>query len=309
MEKKEWTIGSSYEEKPLHVVGWFPENPVGVVQISHGMCEYVERYTHLVDALTGAGYAVVGNDHLGHGKTAANKDELGYMAPQDGYLYMMKDLRKVTEWIQENCPGLPIVLYGHSMGSFIARMYASEYSDGISAYVFSGTGGPNPATGAGLIAIRALSRVKGDHFRSEAVTKMAFGAYLDHIKDAKTGYEWVTSDPEELEKYTNDPFCMYTFTLSGYYDLMSALDRVSHKYWPTHLVKELPYLLVSGVEDPVGAYGNGVKTVAERMEQAGCVDVTTWLIEGMRHEPHNEVHREAYFHQLLGWLKERVEKA
>ena len=139
--REESKFDSTYSGKKLHLVLWKDDSaaPKGIVQISHGMCEYILRYDELARALVEAGYVVCGNDHLGHGETAADGEELGFMADKDGYLYMVKDLRNVTNWAKKLYPGLPLVLYGHSMGSFLARLYASTYKDGVAAYVFSGT--------------------------------------------------------------------------------------------------------------------------------------------------------------------------
>ena len=227
--REESKFDSTYSGKKLHLVLWKDDSaaPKGIVQISHGMCEYILRYDELASALVEAGYVVCGNDHLGHGETAADGEELGFMADKDGYLYMVKDLRNVTNWAKKLYPGLPLVLYGHSMGSFLARLYASTYKDGVAAYVFSGTGGPNPATGVAQTMINVISKFKGEHHRSPFLTKVAFGSYTAKIPDAKTGYEWVTKDPEKFDAYIHDPFCMYMFTLSGYRDLMKALGAVS----------------------------------------------------------------------------------
>lgn len=307
--REESRFESAYNKKQLHLVLWKDDTapPKGIVQISHGMCEYILRYDELANALVEAGYVVCGNDHLGHGESAANDDELGFMADKDGYLYMVKDLRNVTQWVKELYPGLPLVLYGHSMGSFLARLYASTYKDGVAAYVFSGTGGPNPASGVAVGMIDVMSKFKGEHHRSNFLTKVAFGSYTAKIPDAKTGYEWVTKDPEKFDAYIHDKYCMYLFTLSGYRDLMKALGTVSQKDWAGKLNKDVPYLLVSGEEDPVGDYGKGVMTVYERMLEAGCSKVTVRLIPGMRHEPHNEVNRQQFYKDTIDWLDEAIE--
>jgi len=307
---EESRFDSTYSDKKLHLVLWKDDTiaPKGIVQISHGMCEYVKRYEEFAEALVNAGYVVCGNDHLGHGESAADEDELGFMANKDGYLYMVKDLRNITNWVKEQYPGLPLVLYGHSMGSFLARLYASTYSDGVAAYVFSGTGGPNPASGVAIAMINVMSKFKGEHHRSQFLTKVAFGSYTSKIEDAKTGYEWVTKDPEKFDAYIHDKFCMYLFTLSGYRDLMKALGTVSQKDWAGKLNKDLPYLLVSGEEDPVGDYGKGVLIVYDRMLKAGCSKTECRLIPGMRHEPHNEINRKDFYRDTIAWIDSAIKK-
>ncbi len=289
----------------LHTVKWCdPEKSVrGVIQISHGMCEYVKRYDEMARYLAAAGFVVAGNDHLGHGETAKNADDLGFIAEKDGYLLMVKDLRQVTDKLHEEYPGAPLLLYGHSMGSFLARQYAATYGDGVDAYVFSGTAGPNPAAGAGKAIISVISAFKGERHRSAFIGNMSFGKYCDRIADAPTGKEWVTSDPERLDAYTHDPFCMFDFTLSAYRDLMNTLSFVSDTAWAGKLNKDLPYLLVYGSEDPVGSYGEGVKTVYDRMKAAGCGKTDIKEYEGMRHEPHNEVGRQQFFADTLAWIE------
>ena len=307
--REESKFESTYNKKQLHLVLWKDDaaSPKGIVQISHGMCEYILRYDELANALVEAGYVVCGNDHLGHGESAANDEELGFMADKDGYLYMVKDLRGVTEWVKGLYPGLPLVLYGHSMGSFLARLYASMYKDGVAAYVFSGTGGPNPASSVAVGMIDVMSKFKGEHHRSNFLTKVAFGSYTSRIKDAKTGFEWVTKDPEKFNAYIHDKFCMYQFTLSGYRDLMKALKTVSQKDWAGKLNKDIPYLLVSGEEDPVGDYGKGVLVVYDRMLKAGCSKTECKLIPGMRHEPHNEIHRDQFYKDTIAWLDKAIQ--
>lgn len=292
----------------LYTMRWQdPELPVkAVVQISHGMCEYVGRYAEMAEYLASNGIAVFGNDHLGHGNTAACPEDLGYIAPKDGYKLMVQDLRNMTEEIERLYPEKKILLYGHSMGSFLARIYAATYSDGISAYVFSGTGGPNPAAPAGKLIIDTLSLIKGERYRSPFMGKMSFGSYCDRIPDAKYGKEWVTSDPEKLESYVNDPFCSFDFTLSAYRDLMNMIVEISDRKWAGKLNSTLPYLLVSGEDDPVGGYGEGVKTVYDRMRAAGCSEAEMRLYPGTRHEPHNEINRKEFFVEILAWMEKAL---
>ncbi len=304
----EGRMASCDGKNSLYTVTWRdPDKEVrGIVQISHGMCEYVKRYDEMARYLAEAGFVVAGNDHLGHGQSVASESDLGFIAEKDGYLLMVKDLRQMTDRLHEEYPGKPLVLYGHSMGSFLARQYAATYADGVDAYVFSGTAGPNPAAGAGKALIGILSAFKGERHVSKLLGKMSFGSYCARIPDAPTGKEWVTSDPERLDAYTHDPHCMFDFTLSAYRDLMNTLQFVSDPGWAPKLRKDLPYYLVYGSEDPVGAYGEGVKTVYGRMKEAGCEKAEIRAYEGMRHEPHNEVGREAFFADTLAWIEKAL---
>lgn len=289
------------------VAGWLyepAEGPVrGVVQISHGMCEYIGRYDELAAWLCSKGYAVCGNDHLGHGATSDGEAGVnGYMGEKDGWIHMVKDLRRMTILAKSWKPGVPVILLGHSMGSFLARAYASQWGDEIDGLVICGTGGPNPAVDAGLALTELIARTKGPTYRSEKVKKIAFGGYLKKIKDPRTPNDWLTRDEAIVDAYCQDPKCTYLFTVSGFHDLMTVIKRVSGQNWADKLPRQLPVWVVSGEEDPVGDWGSGVKKVHSWLVKAGMQDLRLSLYPGMRHEVFNEVGREAVFEDLLNWL-------
>ena len=306
--RTEGTMPSCDGINTLKTVKWQdPDIPVkGIVQISHGMCEYVKRYDEMARFLAGKGFVVAGNDHLGHGESVKSEEDLGYIAEEDGFILIMEDLRAFTDRLHGEYPGVKLFLYGHSMGSFLARMYASVYEDGVDGYIFSGTAGRNPAAGIGKQLINFISMFKGERHRSAFISNMSFGSYCKRIQDAPTGKEWVTSDPAKLDEYVHDPHCMFTFTLSAYRDLMNVLTVVSGDDWAPALRKDVPYLLVAGREDPVGAYGAGPTEVSEKMKAAGCTDVELRLYDGIRHEPHNDVDRQRFFEQTEEWLEEKL---
>ena len=220
----------------------------------------------------------------------------------DGWRKIVEDGHAVSERLRQEYPGRPLILLGHSMGSFLARKYAADYSDGPSAYVFEGTDGSNPAGKAAEAIISVIQLFKGERYRSPLITKFSFGTYCDRIKDHPTGSEWVTSDPEKLKEYINDPLCMYTFTLSAYRDLTRCLDEVLDRNWAPKLRKDIPYLLASGEDDPVGDYGEGVEKVYRMMKDAGCDRAELRLYPGQRHELHNETGREKFYNDTLEWL-------
>ncbi len=304
VEKTEERLHSTDGSNELHFVTWRDNAivPKAVLQISHGMCEYILRYDEFASFLAENGYVVCGNDHLGHGESVRSREDLGYIAPKDGYKYLVKDLRQVTELMHERYPGLPLAMLGHSMGSFVARLYASTYKEGVDAYIYEGTDGSNPAGKLAGVFIDLMKLFKGERYRSPLVTKISFGSYTKRIPDAVTGFEWVTSDREKYEQYINDPLCMYTFTLSAYRDLTDCLNAVLERSWAQGLRKDLPYMLVSGEDDPVGDYGQGVKFVYDMMVDAGCNNCIMKLYPGQRHELHNETGRAQFYKDTLEWL-------
>lgn len=277
------------------------EAPRALLQISHGMCEYIMRYEGLANYLTGLGYLVFGNDHAGHGESAANDDELGLTGGADA---MVDDLFAVGAKVRETYPDKKYILLGHSMGSFAARLYAAKYPDTADALVIVGTGGPDNPTGLGKALARLTAKLRGQGHRSALITTIAFGSYHKRFRGEPSKSAWLTRDRAIVEAYDNDKFCNYTFTAKGYYDLFDLIGRVSDKTWADKVRQSLPIFVISGAEDPVGDYGAGVEKVYRRLCDAGVGDVTLKLYEGMRHEIFNETDRETVYSDLSAWLEE-----
>lgn len=280
--------------------------PKAVVQLSHGMCEYIGRYEAFIDFLVGQGFAVCGNDHLGHGETSGKSGVDGYFAKKDGAACVVQDLRSVTQLAQKRWPCVPVFLLGHSMGSFLARKYAAEDASALSGLILSGTGGPNPAAGAGVALTKLMALFRGDTYRSSLVHKMAFGAYLAHIEKPNTPYDWLSRDEEIVQKYAADPKCTFIFTLNGFHEMMKTLKEVNKKDWGARVPKNLPVLLFSGDADPVGQYGEGVRSVYENLKRGGVENVTLKLYPGGRHEMLNETNRAEVYKDVADWLNARL---
>ncbi len=278
--------------------------PKAIVQISHGMVEYIRRYAPLARYLAAHGYVVCGNDHLGHGATSGDSGLDGYFAEERGAECVLEDLHTMSALAREKYPGLPLYLLGHSMGSFFARWYAEKWGGELAGLILSGTAGPNPAAGAGLAIVKLMLAFRDSTAHSKFIENMAFGSYCKRIPDALTGKEWVTGDADILAAYVNDPKCSFTFTLNGYLGLMQVLTAVNRKEWAAALPKELPVWLLAGTEDPVGNYGAGVQQVHDALAAAGVQDLAITLYPGCRHEVHNEVPeaRAKLYTDLLTWL-------
>jgi alpha-beta hydrolase superfamily lysophospholipase len=267
------------------------------------MCEYVQRYDVWARRFAAHGYVFCGNDHLGHGRTAPDEEELGYTAPRGGADYLVEDLHTMSSLMRVAYPDLPLVLYGHSMGSFAARLYLTRYGEELAGALISGTAGPESPTGLALRLNAMIARRKGDHHRSPFLSSLAFGAYNKRFRAEDDLLSWLTRDIEVREKYENDPYCRFLFTSAGFDTLFHLLAAVSDKKWADGVPKTLPVLLFSGDMDPVGNYGRGVRKVYERMLRAGC-NVTLKLYEGGRHEMHNEQNRDEVFADLIAYLEE-----
>lgn len=282
------------------------EVPVrGVVQLCHGMCEYILRYADFAAYLCAHGIAFAGNDHLGHGETAQNSEDLGYTGNLE---YLIADVKTLTDILKEKFPHTPFIFSGHSMGSFIARAYLSRYSEIPDGAVIIGTGGPEAPAGLGRFVAKCVARIKGDRYRSPLIKKMAFGSYHKRFKNEPSPNAWVTADKDILDKYDHDPLCTFSFTARGYMDLFGLLQSVSRKDWPQMLCRDLPILLMAGEQDPVGNYGKGVTTVYKRLVAAGMEDVTLKLYPNDRHEVLNELDRDTVWADFLVFADRIIDK-
>lgn len=238
----------------LHVYRWLPDGePRGAVQIAHGLAEHAGRYARLAEALTGAGWAVYADDHRGHGQTASPAD-LGFFAERDGWAKCVADLWALNRRIAADLPGQPIVFLGHSMGSFLGQSFVAAHSDAIAACVFSGSNGPPPAiAGAGRMIARIERLRQGPRGKSALLQKLMFGEFNKRFEPARTGFDWLSRDAAEVDKYVADPLCGFEFANQLAVDLLDALGGLLKPDALGRIRKDLPIYIFSGSDDPVGA--------------------------------------------------------
>lgn len=290
------------------------EKPVCVLQIIHGMAEYMDRYGELAAYLNENGIIVAGEDHIGHGHSGEASDR-GYFGEEGGWLHMVDDAEKLRVILAEKYPEVPYVIMGHSMGSFLCRAWLAKYGvrtfkgGKLNGAIICGTAGSNPALGAGLALCKVTRKLKGSRSKSKLLTNLAFGSYLKGIENPRTEFDWLSHDNAVVDAYVADPMCGFTFTTAGYQDLFSLLQYIAEDQCYSAMPKELCYLLVAGLEDPVGGYAKGVIEVKEKMEAAGCGDVSQIIYEGMRHEIHNEVEKEIVWEDLRDFCLDMAEEA
>ena len=278
------------------------KNPQALLQISHGMCEHFKRYASFATFMARRGVLVFGHDHLGHGGTAPSQKELGFTAAGGGADFLVEDVHALSLHMKKEYPNLPLFLFGHSMGSFIARETVARHPQVYHAAIFCGTGGPDMPVGAGKLLARLLMLFFGEHHRSPLLKRISFAGYNKRYPYVETSMDWLTRDSDTVAAYQADPLCGYTFTLRGYHDLFTLVEWVSRKDWAERLPKSIPYLVVSGEMDPVGGWGQGVKKVADRMVAAG-LNTTFRLYPDMRHEILNELDFERVWEELELWIK------
>ncbi len=313
--RQDFTFLSGDGKTNIHAVKWLPDQrsekqAAGVVQLTHGMVEYIMRYDGFASFLNRQGWIVVGHDHLGHGQSVTSSENLGYFCeakhPSDTLVGDMHALREMT---QKQYPGLPYFMLGHSMGSYLLRKYLSLHGQGLSGAVIVGTGHIDPKTGkGGLLLVNLLSKLRGAHYRSRFVENMTFGKEYQQFDMTGEHPEnsWLTKDTEIVKKYYADPLCTFKFTLNGYKGLIETTVYDGRKENIDLIPKSLPLLITSGDHDPVGGLGEGVKTVAQMMKASGIKDVAMKLYENDRHEILNETDREQVYQDILGWMESRV---
>ena len=281
------------------------EPPRAVIQISHGMCEYIGRYRRMIEFFTAHGYAVAGNDHLGHGASVP-AEEHGHFADKNGWRMILADLKTMNDLLHRRWPELPVVLFGHSMGSFFARWYAEFWPDTIRCLIVSGTAGPAARNNLGFAISSLAAGVAGPRYHSRVLIKSQVAGYCSRFPDATSKNAWISREPQVVAEYDADPDCNFTFTAAAYRDMLQALTHVSSKKWAEAMPKDLPILLVAGTDDPVGDYGAGVREVYAMLGDAGVRDLTCEIYEGGRHEMHNETNNAEVFQMELGWLESRL---
>ena len=280
--------------------------PRAMVQISHGMCEYFGRYEAFAKFLAEEGFLVFGHDHLGHGHSAPTPEDLGFTNPGGGAHCLVEDVFRLSQKMKEEHPDLPLLLFGHSMGSFIAREVLARHGDFYHAAVICGTGGPDTPAAAGKLLAALIMKCKGERHRSPLLKSIAFAGYNKRFEKGCDPNAWLTRDASVVERYNADPFCTYVFTTRAFHDLFTLVDWVSKKDHASRLPKDLPLLVVSGKEDPVGAWGRGVEKVWKRFLAAGMTDVTLQLWPDMRHEILNELEKEQVWSDLLQWMEQKL---
>ena len=290
----------------IKALAWLPEGSVkAVVQLVHGMAEHISRYQPVAEYLTGLGYAVYAEDHAGHGESVNGKGRKGFFANENGWSLLIADIDTLHKKAKAEHPGVRHILYGHSMGSFLARTYASRYPEEFDAYIFSGTAGKNPVLGMAKLIAKLQIKKLGPDVPCETLNKLAFGAYNKKIESPRTPFDWLTTVDQVVDDYIADEFCGFTFTASAFRDLFDGLTEITGKAW-AEKVKNVPIYLLAGKQDPVGGYGKGVVEVCKNLKDTGHTKVVLQLYENGRHEMHNESNRDEVLRGVAAFIKSVV---
>ena len=308
MKKEEFKFRSTSDVCDIRAVKYLPDGePRAILQIAHGMQEFIDRYDGFAEFLCSKGYLVTGNDHLGHGKSVNSDDDLGYFAEKDGNKAVLYDLHELTKIIKKDYPNKPYFLLGHSMGSFYARQYIGEFGDELDAAIIMGTGHQPLATvKAGMAACKMFAMGKGWRHRSRAVNAMAFGSYNKKFQPARTVEDWLTKDEKIVDWYISQPKCNYVFTLNGFYNMFLGISRLHDPELLNKVPKDLPLFFVSGQDDPVGEFGKGIEAAIASLKEVGCKNIDMKLYPNDRHEILNELDKEQVYEDLFNWLESKI---
>jgi alpha-beta hydrolase superfamily lysophospholipase len=310
--RSEFTYTSALPGFEIFVRAWMPaQQPVrAVVQIVHGMAEHGERYEPFAQFLCDAGIAVWCSDLLGHGRSVRTEDDLGWFGSHkgEGWQVWKKDVLHLNQAIRERCGAdTPLILFGHSMGSFIARAYVEAYPNDVSGACFCGTSGAVAGAAAAVILCKAVIATFGARYRSATLDSVLFERNNRRIPGTpRTKFDWLCTDSVQVDKYIDDEKCGFLFTAGGYLDLLRLMQHVTRKQWYGSMHHLFPMLLISGAEDPVGDYGKGVRYTYKKLREAGKNKTSMTLFERMRHEILLESDCVTVFSAILDWIEKSI---
>ena len=274
-----------------------------VLVIHHGMAEHHIRYEAFTEFLNKNGVAVYIYDMAGHGESFSDAYPKGWFGEKNGYLGLVDDFHHMVTCAIEENPGCKVAVLGHSMGSFVCRLYVKMYpGDNISGAIFMGTGGPNPIAGAGRHLASLIAALKGGKYKSRFLHGVIFATYGKGF-EGRTDFDWLTRDPVIVDKYIADPDCGFLFTVQGIHDLIDVNIASNSDDWFKELRCDIPILITSGAEDPVGDHSRGINTVSDRLKAAGHENISVKLYPSCRHELLNETNKDTVMADILSFIR------
>lgn len=307
MKKNEFRFPSSSGTVDIRSMEYVPEGKIiAVLQIAHGMVEFIDRYENFAAFLASKGILVVGNDHIGHGGSVKSEEDWGYFG-ENGNRILLDDMHELTRLTKEKYPNLPYFLLGHSMGSFYARQYLGEFGNELDGAIIMGTGlEPLFVVKGGMFLCKLIALFKGWRYRSNFVNQVAFGSYGKKFEPLRTRADWLSKDEALVDWYINEPRCSFLFTLNAYYSMFEGIARLHDKELLEKVPKDLPIFFVSGEDDPVGSFGKEVVYSVETLKEVGVKNIDMKLYPNDRHEILNETDKETVYVDLYEWLMKHI---
>ena len=309
MIARDFRMVSEADGVDLQVHTWRPKGPVrGLVQIHHGMAEHGARYAQLAEALVERGLVAWAPDHRGHGKSVPAGAEPGHFGDTGGWDHAVADLVQLNRRFQDEHPGLPVFVIGHSMGSFLTMQFLMEHGQHLAGAVLTGSNGaPGPLRHVGAVVARMEERRLGPLGKSALIDRMSFGAFNQGIENPRTDFDWLSRDPVQVDAYVADARCGFPLTTRAWRQFLHALRLIHRDDHIARLPRGVPMLVLSGDADPVGEHGRGVERLVRAWEERGLWNVELRLVPGARHEVFNETDREETIGFVADWLAGKIE--
>lgn len=308
MNKNEFYYLSADGKTQIHAVEWIPdEKPKAILQIAHGVTEYILRYEQFAEYLVEKGIMVVGNDHLGHGKSIAKDSEPMYFGPTGSWKWAVEDMYTCTKMIKEKYPEIPYYMLGFSLGSFLLRTYLIEYPKAIDAAIIMGTGETSPVqiALAKFIANKEAKKV-GENHTSPMIKKLTFDTYNKFFAPNRTDYDWLCSDNEGLDEYIADPMRGGNLSAGLFREMLSGMKFTSEIKNLKKMNLDTPILFISGDEDPVGEKGKGVIKAYHKFQNIGMKDVEIKLCPKLRHDILHEKCKKEIYEYVYNWIEKKL---
>ena len=308
MARNEFTFPSADGKTQIHAVEWLPDGEIrAVLQIAHGVSEYILRYEPFAEYLTAQGFAVVGHDHLGHGGSTTPDSKPMYFGPKGSWNWVVQDIETRRRLAKERFPNVPYFILGHSMGSFLLRTYLIRYPGTVDGAIIMGTGQMAPLLIAGGKAVAAMETLRvGETNASALVQLLAFGAYNKQFAPNRTGFDWLSVNPENVDRYIADPLCGGNPSIGLFREMLNGMSFIAKPAEVKKMDPETPILFISGGMDPVGDCSKGVKLAYQSFLTAGIKDVTLKLYPELRHEILCETDRDTVFEDICRWLRSKL---
>ena len=309
MIKNEFNYQSADGKTQIHAIEWKPEKEIiGVIQIAHGVTEHILRYEHFAEFFTQKGWVVVGNDHLGHGKSIAPNAKPMYFGPKNSWNFVVKDIDTCIRITKEKYPDVPYVLLGFSLGSFLVRTYLIDYSEPLNSAIIMGTGYiPNFKIAIAKMLANKEAKKVGEENTSPVIKSLTFETYNKLFKPNRTECDWLCSNEEELDKYLNDPLRGKGYSAGLFRELLSGMQYTSNLKNIKKMNKKVPILLLSGDKDPVGDFGKGVIKTFDILKKSGIEHVDIKLYKNLRHDILHEKCRKEIYDDIEAWLEKNIE--
>lgn len=310
MEPRSFTFQAK-DGKTIHTYVWETTAPLqGVVQIFHGMCEHAKRYHDFALKLKDQGFSVFAHDHRGHGRTAGTIEHLGHFDDEHGWEKAVDEGYQLTNQIRSKVPNTPIFLFGHSMGSFLARRYIQKYPlTDLKGVILMGTGSDQGwLSGIAIGLARIFIILKGKKAKNPMLSRLTFGRFNQKFQPSRTDFDWLTRDPKAVDRYMADPYCGAIPTNQFFYDLLRGIKDLEKPHLLNQTPKHLPIFLISGEKDPVGDQARGVQRTYQAFQQMGMKDVQIKIYPEARHELLHEINRSEVIEDIIKWLTIRSGK-